>query len=158
MDCDAFRDDMLDVLYGEGGEAAVRRLEAHQAGCADCRREMAALRRLRGDLAEWRLPPPLQAETAHAAARPFPIGLALAAGLLLALGAGLAIAGAEVRYDAHGFTARLGRASDNGAAQAASERRHQEEEMAALRAEVMATRSRESQKLLASVGAMIRES
>ena len=56
MDCDAIRDDMLDVLYGEGGEAAVRRVEAHQAGCAECRRELASLRRLRGDLAQWRLP------------------------------------------------------------------------------------------------------
>src|SRR5438445_99975 len=56
MDCEAFRDDMLDVLYGEGGEAAARRLEAHQTTCADCRREMAQLRELRGDLAHWRLP------------------------------------------------------------------------------------------------------
>ena len=66
MDCEAFRDDMLDVLYGEGGEAAVRRLEAHQAGCGDCRRELAALRRLRGDLAQWQLPHALHSEPRRA--------------------------------------------------------------------------------------------
>src|SRR5205814_6206672 len=108
MDCDAFRDDMLDVLYGEGGEAAVRRLDAHQAGCADCRRELAALRRLRGALAQWRLPPSLDARAPRATGARFPVRLAVAAGLLVALGGGLAVAGAEVRYDAQGFTVRLG--------------------------------------------------
>jgi anti-sigma factor RsiW len=75
MDCDAIRDDMLDVLYGEGGEAAVRRVEAHQAGCAECRRELASLRRLRGDLAQWRLPEGLGVSPA-APARPrrLPVG------------------------------------------------------------------------------------
>ncbi len=54
MDCEAIRDEMLDVLYGEGGEAAARRVEAHQATCGECRREIADLRRLRADLSHWR--------------------------------------------------------------------------------------------------------
>src|SRR5205085_5352695 len=33
MDCDGIRSDMLDVLYGEGGEGAARRVEAHHAVC-----------------------------------------------------------------------------------------------------------------------------
>jgi hypothetical protein len=156
MDCDAFRNDMLDVLYGEGGEAPARRLESHQAACADCRRELAALRRLRGDLAQWRLPESLQPEARRAHARPFPVGLAAAAALALALGTGLALGGVEVRHDGQGFSVRVGRAGDAGGL-AAAEQRHQEE-LAALRAEVASLRSRDDRTVLASVAAMIRES
>jgi hypothetical protein len=156
MDCDAFRDDMLDVLYGEGGEAVVRRVEAHQAECPDCRREMAALRRLRGDLAQWRLPEPLEAAPVPASTRRLPLGLAAAAGLVLALGAGLAVSGTEVRYERAGFSVRLGRASDTGAL-AAVERRHQEE-LALLRAELAGVKAHDSREVLAAVAAMIRDS
>ena len=45
MDCEAYRDQMLDLLYGEAGEAARRSVEEHQAGCASCRDEMAAFKR-----------------------------------------------------------------------------------------------------------------
>ena len=90
MDCDAYRDDMLDVLYGEGGERPRAGVEAHQASCPDCRREMAELRRLRGDLAQWRLPELLRgtATVPRRCAAPL-AGLAAAAAVVLAVGAGL---------------------------------------------------------------------
>ena len=156
MDCDAIRDDMLDVLYGEGGEAALRRVEAHQAGCADCRRELASLRRVRGDLAHWRLPEGLGARPA-APARPrrLPVGLAAAAAVVLGATAALAFSGAELRYDAAGFSLRLGRASESALADL--ERRHREE-MAALRAELASVRAPDDQQTLRTVAAMIHES
>src|SRR5205814_9067904 len=88
--------------------------------------------------------------------RPFPARLAVAAGLVAALGAGLAVAGVEVRHDAQGFTVRLGGRADADAL-AAAERRHGEE-LSALRTEVAARRSREGQEVMASLAAMIRES
>jgi hypothetical protein len=155
MDCDAIRDDMLDVLYGEGGEGAARRIEAHQATCADCRREMADLRRLRGDLAQWRLPERLGANPA-AAPRPRRLPLGLAAALVLAATAGLAFSGAELRHDEAGFSLRVGRASETRAL-ADLERRHREE-VAALRAEIAAVRVPDDRALLRTVAEMIHDS
>ena len=156
MDCDAIRDDMLDVLYGEGGEAAARRVETHQAACADCRREMADLRRLRGDLAQWRLPEALGAPPA-AAVRPrrLPLGLAAAAAVILAATAGLAFSGVEIRHDAAGLSVRVGRGSESALADL--ERRHREE-VAALRAEIAAIRPRDDRQLLRTVAELIHES
>lgn len=157
MDCDAFRDDMLDVLYGEGGEGAARRVEAHQATCADCRREMADLRRLRGELAHWRLPEALLAAPAARARPPrLPFGLAAAAALFLALGAALGLSGAELRYDEGGFSVRLGRGGD-ARALAEAEHRHRDE-IAALRAELAAARAPDEGQLLRTVADMIHES
>jgi hypothetical protein len=157
MDCDAIRDDMLDVLYGEGGEAAARRVETHQAACADCRREMADLRRLRGDLAQWRLPERLGAPPAVAARpRRLPLGLAAAAALILAATAVLAFSGAELRRDAAGFSLRVGRGA-GAEALADLERRHREE-VAALRAEIAAIRPTDDRRLLRTVADMIHES
>jgi hypothetical protein len=157
MDCDAIRDDMLDVLYGEGGEAAARRVETHQAACADCRREMADLRRLRGDLAQWPLPERLGAPP-PVAVRPhrLPLGLAAAAALVLGATAVLAFSGVEIRHDASGFSVRVGRGSETGAL-ADLERRHREE-VAALRAEIAAIRPSEDRRLLRTVADMIHES
>jgi hypothetical protein len=156
MDCEAIRDDMLDVLYGEGGEAAARRIETHQATCGECRREMADLRRLRADLSHWRLPEPLLARAAAPArSRLLPLGLAAAAILILAVTAGLGLAGAEVRYDQAGLSARLGRGPD-ARALADLERRHREE-LAALRAE-LASRPPDDRQLLRTVADMIRAS
>jgi hypothetical protein len=157
MDCDAIRDDMLDVLYGEAGDAAARRVETHQAACAECRREMADLRRLRGDLSQWELPERLGRSPALSARpRRLPFGLAAAAGLILAAAAGLAFAGAEVRYDQAGFSVRLGRGPESRAL-ADLETRHREE-MAALRAEIAAVRPPDDRKLLRTVAEMIHES
>ena len=54
MDCDAFRDDLMDVLYGEADPATAHRFHEHQARCAACREEVGSLRRVRRDLARWR--------------------------------------------------------------------------------------------------------
>jgi hypothetical protein len=157
MDCDAIRDEMLDVLYGEGGEAAARRVEAHQAACADCRREMADLRRLRGDLSQWRLPQPLGTSRAPSVRpRRLPLGLAAAAALILAATAGLAFSGAEFRHDQAGFSLRVGRGAESRAL-ADLEKRHREE-LAALRAELAAVRPHDDRQLLRTVADMIHES
>jgi hypothetical protein len=157
MDCDAYRDDMLDVLYGEAGEAAVRRLEAHQGSCAECRREMAELRRLRGDLAQWRLPELLRAAAAvPLPTRPLPLWLAAAAALILTVGASFGLAGAELRHDQAGFSLRVGRGPDVRAL-AEMEQRHRAE-IDAVRAELAAVRPPDQRQLLVTVADMIRQS
>jgi hypothetical protein len=157
MDCDAYRDDLLALLYGEGGDAAARRFEAHQGSCAECRREMAELRRLRGDLAAWRLPESLhRAPAAAPRLRRLPIGLAAAAALILALGASLRLGGAELRRDQAGFSLRVGRGPD-ARAMAEIEQRHRAE-IAAVRAELAALRPPDERQLLTAVADMIRES
>lgn len=157
MDCDANRSDMLDVLYGEGGEAAARRVEAHQLTCPDCRREMADLRRLRGDLAQWKLPETMRrvAEVAPRSRR-LPVAWAAAAAVLVSLGAATWIGGAELRRDEAGFSLRIGRGADTQAV-ADMERRHQAE-IAALRAELVAARPPDPQQLLRTVAQMIGDS
>ena len=111
MDCDDLRDDRLDVLYGEADSAARRRVDEHLATCEACREEMAGLRRLRHDLKGWTLPEG-SGPTFVAPRRPR-VWLPLAAGFLLALGAGLLLRGAEVRYENGGVAFRVGR-SDPG--------------------------------------------
>lgn len=106
MECDRLRDDRLDVLYGEADAAARRRVEDHLAGCEACREELAGLKRLRQDLRSWRLPE--GHGPAFVAPRSGP-WLPLAAGFLLALGAGLLWSGAELRHDDRGFALRVGR-------------------------------------------------
>lgn len=105
MDCDAYRDQMLDLLYGEATDADRRAVEEHHAACPSCREEMAAFRRLRGDLSAWKAPVPARA---RARMRVWP-GLAAAAAVLLALGVAVGVGGAELRRDARGWSLRLGR-------------------------------------------------
>ena len=155
MDCDGIRDDRLDVLYGEAGEAAARRVEAHHAVCAECRGEMAALRRVRGHLSHWRVPEGPRASAQAASSWRGPVGLAAAAGLLLALGAAVGIAGAEIRYDRGGLSVRFGRGNGRDVD---AEPRDREEQIAALRAEGAAMRSPDHGPTLATVARMIRES
>jgi hypothetical protein len=95
MDCRFFRDDMLDVLYGQASPEAERRVRAHQAACPACAEEMAALREVRQDLHAWTLPATVGA-THIPSPRPGPSlaprfgrALGLAASLLLAFGAGV---------------------------------------------------------------------
>ena len=157
MDCEAFRSDMLDALYGEGGEASARRAEAHQLACADCRREMADLRRLRGDLSQWRLPETLR-RSAESAGTPrlLPIAWAAAAAILLAAGSATLFGGAELRRDQAGFSLRIGRSLDTEVL-AQIDRRHRAE-LANLRAEMAAARPPDQQQLLRTVAQMIGDS
>ena len=158
MDCDAFRDEMMDLLYEEAAPAVARRLEEHQAACRACRDELSSFRRLRRDLASWRMPPDLvRAPRRLWIARPY---LAMAAALVL-LGitvGGLAVRGSELRYEQGRFAFRLGRAPEPAAfsgALAAQEERHRRE-MDALRAAVAAASSGEA--TLRKVQRMIEES
>src|SRR5262245_10897231 len=131
MDCDAFKDDMMDVLYGEGDAAARRRFTAHEAACPACRQEIAALRRGRRDLGRWSLPAPLRPAVRHAAGAAW---LAAAAAVFLVALGGLVLSGSEVRYENGHLQARIGRAgaSDVRALLAAQDERHRRE-MEALR-------------------------
>jgi anti-sigma factor RsiW len=160
MECNAFRDDMLDVLYGEGDPAARRRFERHQEGCAACRDDLAGMRRLRGELTAWPLPPSLRPPApARRTWRP----LATAAGLVLALGAALGLSGSEIRYDGGRIGFRLGRAEAAMGQPPADERlaaleaRHRQE-IEALRAELRRARQHDEQALLARVSDMLRQS
>jgi anti-sigma factor RsiW len=134
MDCEAYRDDLIDVLYGEADDATRRRFSEHAAGCAACRDELPGLRGLRRDLQAWAVPValvprPTRLRLASSDWR----GIGAAAALLLALGAGLSLSGAEVRYDADGFALRFGGAE---AAVQAALSAHEEEhrrEIAALK-------------------------
>ena len=159
MDCDAFRDEMMDLLYGEAAPATAGRLEEHQAACRACRDELSSFRRLRRDLASWRTPPDLgRARPRLSSARPY---LAMAAALVL-LGmtvGGLAVRGSELRYEQGRFAFRLGQARETSAlsaALAAQEERHRRE-MEALRATVAAS-SRSGDDMLRKVQQMIAES
>lgn len=96
MDCEAFRDDLMDVLYGEADPATAHRFQEHQAGCAACREEASSLRRVRRDLDGWVLAPRVASRV-----RPFlqPRSLAAAAAVLLAVSGGaLVLAKGELRY------------------------------------------------------------
>src|SRR5262249_53575864 len=126
MDCDANRDRMLDLLYGEASEAARRAVEAHHAACPACADEYLALRRLRRALAAWTGPAAPRARPRARHLR-WP-GLAAAAVLLVGLGAGLSGGGLTLRHDTQGWSLSLGRpSSDVEARLAALESRHQQQ-------------------------------
>ena len=96
MDCDAFRDDLMDVLYGEADPPTAHRFQEHQARCAACREEVSSLRRVRRDLDGWVLAPRVVSRV-----RPLlqPRYLAAAAAVLLAVSGGaLVLAKGELRY------------------------------------------------------------
>ena len=157
MDCDAFRDDMMDLLYGEASPAVTRRMEEHEAACSRCREEVASFRRLRRDLAAWRVPAELGATApGRARARPY---LAAAAALVLLLGGGLVLRGSEIRYEQGRLAFRLGRGSGPAEVQtelAAQEARHRQE-MQGLRLSLASSRRGDDQ-LLRTVQEMIAQS
>ena len=137
MDCDAFRDDLMEVLYDEADDATRRRFAAHAAGCAACREELTALRALRRDLGAWPVPDALL-PAGRPRRRPLDWpGVARAAALIVALGAALGLSQAEVRYDDHGLAVRFGGAPGLESGLAAHEAEHRME-MEALAARVTA--------------------
>ncbi|PYQ05636.1 MAG: hypothetical protein DMF83_14615 [Acidobacteria bacterium] len=155
MDCDAFREEMMDLLYEEAAPAVARRLDEHQAACRACRDELSSFRRLRRHLASWRTPPDLgRVPRRFSSARPY---LAMAAALLLLVTGGLALKGSELRYEQGRFAFRLGRAPEPSAlsaALAAQEQRHRRE-IDALQATVAAMSEKAT---LRKVQRMIEES
>lgn len=118
MECERLRDERLDVLYGEADVATRGRVEEHLLTCETCRQEMDALRRVRWDLRSWTLPE--GHGPSFVAPRHPGVWLPLAAGFLLALGAGLLLRGAELRHDKDGFALTIGR-NDTGFQKALAE-------------------------------------
>src|SRR5688572_30397241 len=102
MCIEANKDSLVGFLYGELAPAEARAFEAHLAGCAPCRDEVAGLRATRDDLLAWAPPEcrDLPSSWAVAPVAPAPMarygawvpafGLAAAAMLLLALSASIA--------------------------------------------------------------------
>jgi hypothetical protein len=163
MECETFRDDQLDVLYGEADDATARRVSDHHALCAPCREEMAALRRVRRDLGAWSLPEGALPRPASAP-RPAAGWLAAAAALVAALGAGFVLSGSELRHEQGALTLRLGRAESGVEALLARQEARHRAEMDALRRELMpaaqtgAPRAGSDQALLRTVEEMVRQS
>jgi hypothetical protein len=156
MECSEVRDDMLDVLYGEASPTVARRVEEHQAACEACRAEMASLGATRKALQAWRVPETRRrADRGAWAWRP----LAAAAGLVLAFGAGLGMAGSSLRFADGRLSFRLGRSADAEVQGLLldQEKRHQQE-LAALRASFPVAQAAPDTRLLTQVRDMIRES
>ena len=111
MTCESFRDDLVAALYEEEADAAsVERFRNHVQACVGCSEELAALRGVRASLGAWRVPP--RATTIvmrHWQPPRWAWTLAAAASLIVALGASLRLAGAEVRFDAGPLSFAVGR-------------------------------------------------
>jgi Putative zinc-finger len=127
MECERDRDealqgDKLDVLYGEADAAVRERVDAHLAACAACREEIKALRSLRRDLGNWRVPIARPCFTPRGFV--VPRWLAAAAIVLLAFGATLGISG----------YLSLSRALASQEARAAALERQQHESLGAIQA------------------------
>ena len=163
MECDGFRDERMDVLYGEADAATLRRVDEHHAQCSSCREEMAALRRVRRDLGAWELPKSV--EPGPARGRPRAVWLAAAAAVVAALGAGFLLSGAEPQRNAGPLALRWGSdAADIQTLLARQEARHRAE-MAALRASLASLasapgerRSGSDETLLRRMEEMVRQS
>jgi hypothetical protein len=97
---------LVSYLYGEVSAADRAAVEAHVATCAACADELASLGAVRADLGRWE--PPAAPRPAPRAWRRPPVWapMALAAGLLLAVGA--ALANVEVQTANGGLTIRAG--------------------------------------------------
>jgi hypothetical protein len=113
MQCSILRDEMLEVLYGAATPETTQRVLEHVAVCASCRGEMGAFKAVRSDLEEWKLPALERApRVVPIARRSAFLPFAAAAGFLLAVGAGLAFAGSELRFESGRLSFRLGRESE----------------------------------------------
>jgi hypothetical protein len=150
MECESIRDDQMDVLYGEADASTARRVSEHHAVCPACREEMAALRRVRRDLAAWALP--ASAQPRRAAERRAAPWLAAAAAVIIALGA------------AYGLTPRAGQGGPDVEALLARQEARHRAEMATLRAALVPSaravepRIGGDEALLRRVEEMIRDS
>jgi hypothetical protein len=108
---------LVAYLYDEDGAAEEREaVEAHLAVCRDCADEIAQLRGVREQLAEWQAPeidlgfrvvrePLVAAPRSRSRVAAW---AALPAAAVLALAVGAAIANVDLRYDASGVTLRTG--------------------------------------------------
>jgi hypothetical protein len=124
-------DALIACLYEQGVETPERAVfEAHLATCARCRGELAVLRGVRSQLAQWAPPEPTFAAmhgTGQSAINPqsairspqwwrqIPAWAQVAAALIF-LGVSAAIANLDVRYDASGLRVRTGWAQPSSSA------------------------------------------
>ena len=107
---------LVALLYDEDLGDDRRAIEAHLDQCVACRDEVAALRRVRGRLAEWEVPaadapvplleaPPVATEPRPWITRP---GFMAAAAAVLILGMAAGLANLELRVDRGGLVIRTG--------------------------------------------------
>jgi len=165
MLCSLIRDDLLEVLYDDASAATAARVEEHLAVCPSCRDDMASLRDLRRDLGTWTVPPSLDTAARPAPRRPGArawLG-AMAAGLVLSLGAAFGLSGSELSYDNGTLAFRLGRGPaevDVERLLAEQEERHRREirALADSQAPTPLREARDDDALLRQVEQMIRES
>jgi hypothetical protein len=109
---------IVGYVYDELSREDRAALEAHMAGCAACRTDLAELRATRGYLASWKPPEPdLGFRVIGGAAAPAPAlprpnrfapAFAYAAAAVLVLAAAAAIANVEISYGPGGATVRTG--------------------------------------------------
>lgn len=110
------KDCLVEYLYDETAPADRATVEAHLAECPACRREVEALREVRGALARW--PTPILATGFRIVADEPPVRRAwwawgspavpLAAAAVLVLAAAAAVANLEIRYGPDGVVVRTG--------------------------------------------------
>jgi hypothetical protein len=140
MECSEFRDDLMDVLYGEAPPAVAERYTTHVASCAACRDEMVSLRGVRQDLQSWgteaarpprRFLPPMRL--------PAISSMAAAAAIVMAFGGGLAVSRTlQVRPGEIAFRWRGGESTEVAQQLAKHEAAHQAE-IQALKAQLVST-------------------
>ncbi|MCU0241384.1 MAG: hypothetical protein MUF51_03055 [Vicinamibacteria bacterium] len=160
MECAEYREQMLDLLYGEDEPGQAIEIREHLRHCLVCRREYDALRGVRQKLTTWKVPPALSLRPAPSIWRGLR-GLAAAACIIFAIGGALGFSGAELRYENNVFSLSFGR--DHGAAQRLIAEHEQRERAAATGAVVQpaavtAPQSFDEALLLRRVDRMIRES
>ncbi len=164
MECDAFRDDLMDVLYGEADAETARRFNEHQSRCAACREEIASFRRVRHELEGWAVTPRHRIAI-PALARPAR-WLAAAAALVATAGGAVVLAKGEIRYPNGQVALRLAapaaEASDLRRLLAEQEARHQqaiaELKASALHPAAAPEGAFEREALLAEIRRLIKES
>jgi hypothetical protein len=107
MDCEGFREHVLDVLYEEADPEAVRLVSVHAGSCPECREELRGLREVRGRLHAWAVPPMRRAAVRRVGPPRYFWALTAAASLLVA--AGGALSGVSATYSRGPVAVRLGR-------------------------------------------------
>ena len=96
MTCEAFREDMMDVLYGEAAPEVGRRFAEHHDQCQACRQELRDLKGVRRELGDWSLPAPARLGVPGRRAA-LPSWLPLAATVLLSVGVSVLLARGPLR-------------------------------------------------------------
>jgi hypothetical protein len=158
MTCEAFRDDLLDVLYGEAAPEASRRFADHQEGCQACRQELRDLGALRGELRTWRLPVP-QPRRITGALPSRPSWLLVAATVLLSVGASALFSRARLDRQDGRTAVRFDAGEQHLARQLAAQEARHRQEMALLKASLVPQGGGvDDERVLRKVQELLRES